>query len=120
MYNAYLGIVEKIPLKYTEGNVVPYGGVPLRMGAENEYVFLLQEYLNYISQTIPEVLPVPITGYFGVETQNSVISVQHFLALNETGSVDLVTWNAIISLYNDLYNGSRFNDGQYPGYNISA
>ena len=95
-----------------------YGGIPLRIGAENEYVFLLQEYLNYIAKTIPEVLPVSTTGYFNLETQNSVISIQRLLGLNETGSVDLVTWNAIINLYNDLYNGSRFNDGQYPGYNI--
>lgn len=118
MYDAYLGIIEKIPLKYTEGNVIPFGGVSLRVGANNEYVSILQEYINFIAQTFPELQPITPTGYFGNQTRDDVIILQNILGLEATGNVDLITWNAIAGLYSDLYNGSRINEGQYPGYDI--
>lgn len=120
MYNAYLGIIEKIPLKYIEGNIIPFGGISLRIGAENEYVRILQEYINYIAQTFNEINPIPVTGYFGSETREAVIILQNIFGLEPTGNVDLITWNAIAGLYSDLYNGSRLNEGQYPGYNIGS
>jgi len=118
MYNAYLGIIEKIPLKYSEGNIIPFGGVSLRIGANNEYVRILQEYINYIAQIFSEVKPITPTGYFGNQTQEDIITLQNILGLDATGNVDLITWNAIAGLYSDLYNGSRINEGQYPGYDI--
>ena len=33
--------------------------------------------------------------------------------------VSASVWNAIISVYDDLYNGNRVQSGQYPGYAIS-
>ena len=33
-------------------------------------------------------------------------------------TVAAITWAAIAELYSDLYNGSRLNEGQYPGYEI--
>ena len=120
MYDAYLGIIETIPIRYTEGNIIPYGGVSLRIGANNEYVRILQEYINYIAQTFPEIQPITPTGYFGTQTQEAVSKLQNILGINTTGNVDLITWNTITGLYSDLYNGSRLNDGQYPGYDIGA
>jgi peptidoglycan hydrolase-like protein with peptidoglycan-binding domain len=120
MYDAYLGIIETIPIRYTEGNIIPYGGVSLRIGANSEYVRILQEYINYISQTFPEIQPITPTGYFGIQTQEAVSKLQNILGIDITGNVDLTTWNAITGLYSDLYNGSRLNEGQYPGYDIGA
>ena len=65
IYNAYIGIVSTIPLQYTEGNTVPFPGVFLRLGVEDDSVRLLQEYLDYISRYIPEIPGVNPTGYFG-------------------------------------------------------
>ena len=55
IYNAYIGIVATIPLQYTEGNTVPFPGVFLRIGVEDDSVRVLQEYLNYISRYITEI-----------------------------------------------------------------
>ncbi len=117
---AYLGIVSTIPFRYTEGNVLPYPGYPLRRGSESDAVRVLQEYLNYISRSFSEIPQVNPTGYFGARTQEAVIAVQRLFGLPESGIVSATTWNAITDLYSDLYNGSRLNDGQYPGYEVGS
>ena len=120
MYRAYLGIIQSIPVKYVQGQTIPYGGVILRLGAEDESVRVLQEYLSFISQLIPEVPNVTPTGYFGMLTQSSVIAAQEFLGLPTTGSVDARTWNSISNLYSDLYIGSILGEGQFPGYPVGS
>ncbi len=118
IYNAYFGVVSTIPLKYTEGNTVPFPGVFLRIGVEADEVRLLQEYLNYISQFISEIPSVNPTGYFGTRTQEAVIAFQNYYGIQPSGVVGPVTWGGITSLYTDLYNGSRLGDGQFSGANI--
>ena len=118
IYNAYRGIIEGLPNKFTEGLTIPYPGYLLRIGAESEVVRVMQEYLNYIASVLDEVPSVSPTGYFGPQTQQSVIALQELLGLVPNGVVGAITWNAITGLYTDLYVGSRVNDGQYPGYEI--
>jgi peptidoglycan hydrolase-like protein with peptidoglycan-binding domain len=120
IYNAYIGIVSTIPLKYVEGNTIPFPGVFLRIGVEDESVRLLQEYLNYISGFITEIPSVNPTGYFGTRTQEAVVAFQNFYGLPATGVVGPVVWNGITNLYSDLYNGSRLGEGQFPGFNVGA
>jgi peptidoglycan hydrolase-like protein with peptidoglycan-binding domain len=120
MYRTYLGFLETIPFKYIEGNVLPYPGIPLRLGSEDETVRLLQEYINYISQFIPEIPSTGVTGYFGTQTQNAVLALQNFFGIEQTGTVAAATWDAITDLYSDLYNGGRLGEGQYPGYTVGA
>ncbi len=118
IYNAYFGVVSTIPLKYIEGNTVPFPGVFLRIGVEADEVRLLQEYLNYISQFISEIPSVNPTGYFGTRTQEAVVAFQNYYGIQPSGVVGPVTWGGITSLYTDLYNGSRLGDGQFSGTNI--
>lgn len=118
MYRTYLGFIETIPFKYIEGNVLPYPGVPLRIGANDESVRVLQEYLNYISRFYDEIPTVNVTGYFGTQTRAAVTAFQRMMGITPNGTVGSVTWNAIIDLYSDLYNGNRLGEGQYPGYEI--
>jgi peptidoglycan hydrolase-like protein with peptidoglycan-binding domain len=80
----------------------------------------MQEYLNYIAQSFPEVPEVNPTGYFGSRTQEAVMAVQMLSGLVANGVVGAITWGAITDLYRDLYNGNRVNDGQYPGYEVGA
>ena len=120
LYNAYLGIARTIPATYTEGETVPYGGVPLRLGSESEAVRTLQEYLNYIAGTYPEIPTVTPTGYFGTRTQQAVLAFQRLERLAETGVVEAATWQALTDLYNALYLGADLGTGQYPGYDIGG
>ncbi len=120
LYRTYIGFLQAIPFKYIEGNIVPYPGVPLRLGSESETVRLLQQYIAYIAQRIDGIPSPEATGYFGTVTQSAVRALQEFLGIEPTGTVASPTWDAITGLYSDLYNGSRVNDGQYPGYEIGA
>ena len=119
LYRTYLGLIETIPFQYIEGNVLPYPGVPLRLGSENDTVRILQEYLNFVGQTYTQIPPVNVTGYFGNQTQQAVLTFQQLFGIPTTGTVAAVTWNTLADLYSDLYNGSRLGEGQYPGYEIS-
>ena len=118
LYRTYLGFLETIPFKYTEGVVLPYPGVPLRLGSESDTVRLLQEYLNFIAEFYPQIPTVQVTGYFGTQTQNAVLAFQELQGITQNGTVAANTWNEITTLYRDLYLGSRLNEGQYPGYEV--
>ena len=118
--DAYEGIIRRIPVQLSDGNIVPYQGVVLRQGAEDESVRILQEYLSFISQYIPEIPAVSPTGYFGPRTQQAVEAFQRFESLPVTGYVEAVTWGSIANLYSDLYIGNRLRDGQYPGFDIGT
>ncbi len=118
IYDAYLGIVRTIPVEYVEGNTIPFPGVFLRIGVEAPEVRVLQEYLNYISQFYSEIPSINPTGYFGSRTQEAVVAFQNLYGIPATGVVGPVAWNGITSLYNDLYNGSRLGEGQFPGFNV--
>ena len=120
IYRAYIGAVSGIPLTFTEGVVVPYPGTILRIGSENDAVRLLQEYLNRIAASIPGIPSVTPTGYFGNQTQEAVIAFQNFAELPPNGYVEYTTWNAITSLYRDLYAGGQLGEGQYPGYPVGS
>ena len=120
LYRAYVGIVNTIPLEYVEGFTVPYGGVPLRIGADSESVRLLQQYLNYIATTYTEIPQVNATGYFGPRTQEAVLAFQNLAGITPTGVVSAVTWNAITQLYNALFKGMQLQDGQFPGFAVGA
>lgn len=120
IYNAYIGIVGTVPPEYTEGVTVPYGGVPLRIGADSQSVRLLQEYLNAIGTVYTEIPPIEVTGYFGSRTQSAVIAYQKLFGITPSGVVSAVTWNSIIGLYEALYQGEQIQAGQYPGYEIGT
>ncbi|MBQ7319271.1 MAG: peptidoglycan-binding protein [Clostridia bacterium] len=120
LYNAYRGIVNTIPLQYIEGNVLPFPGQLLRLGSESESVRILQQYLNVIASVYSEIPTMEATGYFGEITRSAVQAVQNLVGLEPNGIVGVITWNAITDLYSDIYNGSRLNDGQYPGYEIGG
>ncbi len=115
IYDAYLGIIEKIPSDFREGQIIPFGGVVLRFGSEGEAVKTLQEYINYIAQSYPQISSVSVTGYFGEMTQSAVRTIQQEFGFPPTGIVEATTWDAISNLYSDLYIGNRLGAGQYPG-----
>ena len=120
IYNVYLGAVESVPVAYREGVTIPFPGRVLRLGSEGEDVRTLQEYLNYIGTTYPEIPHINVDGIYGAETVAAVEAFQKLFSLpGYSGQVTAYTWNAISNVYNDIYGGNRASAGQYPGYDIS-
>jgi len=118
LYRAYRGIVENSP--QLEGGTLRYPGLQLRFGSRGDYVTALQTYLNVIAATYPSIPMLPVTGYYGRQTENAVSRFQQEFGLTRTGAVDPFTWEAIASLYSDLSLGTDRNEGQNPGTTIST
>ena len=120
LYDAYLGIVGTVPPQYIEGNVIPFPGVVLRTGSDSDDVRILQEYLNYVARSYPQIPTVSVTGYFGPRTREAVIAFQELAGLPVNGQVSALTWTALADLYSDLYNGQTMGEGQYPGFTLGT
>ena len=116
IYNAYLGVIGTVPPTFTEGVTVPFPGEVLREGSEGDAVRLLQEYLNYIAISFPEIPTVNVTGFFGPRTREAVIAFEELFSLPVNGQVSAIDWAAITDIYSDLYSGQQLREGQYPGF----
>ena len=120
IYDVYRGLIASLPSGYTEGVPLPYPGDALTLGSEGESVAVLQEYLNFIADFYPSLPAVTADGVYGPATQAAVIAFQDlFNVPGGRGVVTAVTWNAVVSVYDDLYNGLSAEPGQYPGYTIN-
>ncbi len=116
LQDAYLGIIETIPLEYTEGVTVPFPGTILVLGEEGEAVRLLQSYLNYIASAYPEIPSLPVTGYYGNQTRDAVLAFGRiFGAPVGEGVVNSAVWGDITNVYTDIYLSNRVGEAQYPG-----
>ncbi len=117
LYRAYRGIVESVPVDTSNAPVL-YPGTILREGMTSDYVRIIQEYLTYIHETIPEIPAVSNTGYFGPVTKSAVLAFQRYAGLPENGVVGAATWDGIAGLYSDLRFGFDKRPYQSPGYTI--
>ncbi len=102
--------LEDISLQYSQ---------EIRFGMQSEEVRILQYYLAVIGAYYAAVSPVPLTGYFGEETERSVKSFQRVFGLPQTGIVDRATWNDINRAYLGIVESVPFDDAAdvalYPG-----
>ena len=118
--NVYYGLLRAMPsYEFSAGRILPFPGRVLRIGIEGNDVRALQEYLNYISDTYPNIPKVSVDGSFGEGTANAVRAFKReFGYPDDNERVTAPIWNAITSIYDDLYASGTVNEGQYPGYEI--
>ena len=118
--NVYYGLIDGIEITYRAGEVIPFPGRVLRVGVEGEDVRVLQEYLSYIASRYTDIPSPTPDGIFGSTTDAAVRAfVSRFDLPTTPGRVNAVVWDAIASVYEDLYAGSSGREGQFPGYTIS-
>ena len=116
----YYEILSRFPYEFSDGLILPFPGRVIRIGVDGNDVRALQEYLNFISNTYTEIPKVTVDGSYGPSTANAVNKfVEIFNLPDNNGRVNAQVWNAIISIYDDLYAGNTVNDYQFPGYGIS-
>ena len=118
--STYYEILSRFPYDFADGLILPYPGRVLRIGVDGNDVRALQEYLNYISGTYQEIPRVTVDGSYGPSTAAAVNKFVEIFGLPDNqGRVNAQVWNAIISVYDDLYEGNAVNEEQFPGYGIS-
>ncbi len=93
--------LEDVRQQYTE-ELVP--------GMQNIEVKNLQYYLAVIGAYYEAVMPVPITGYYGSQTENSVRSFQKVYGLPKTGIVNRMVWIDIYRAYRGILESVPIDD----------
>ncbi len=120
LQNTYYSLIERVPFEFSEGVLLPFPGRILREGLEGEDVAALQEYLNFIAKTYTSIPTVTVDGVFGNATAAQVREFKRLFNLGgDPERVTVETWDTIMDVYDDLYNGAIAREGQYPGYEIS-
>ncbi len=99
----YTETVASLPQGYEGNNAKLYPGFFLTEGMRNDSVRDLQTYLLLISQNIPEIPTVSVTGYYGEQTENAVREFQRLFSLPVSGAVGPATWATIANQY-DFFN----------------
>ena len=119
--NTYYSFLMSIPFEYSAGLLLPFPGRVLRIGIEGEDVRALQEYLNFISKTYTSIPAVRVDGVYGPATASAVSEFKRLFDIpGDEERVSVQTWDAITSVYDDLYNGAIAREGQFPGYTIGG
>ena len=119
IYRAYRGLLDSLPSDYFDGVTQPYPGYPLRIGMQVEPVRYLQEYLDLISTVYLDIAAPTVSGIFDTVTRDAVEDFQARFGLDVTGVVSSATWNAITSVYRDIYDGNQASGTQSPGSELS-
>lgn len=119
--NVYYSLLRVMPYEFSAGDPLPFPGRVLRVGIEGNDVRALQEYLNFIANSYPEIPKISVDGVYGQSTAAAVSAFVNLFGLpGNPERVSAQDWNAIVSVYEDLYRGAEVNSGQYPGYDISS
>ena len=100
--NAYAGVLTSLPDEYRSYSSLLYPGYIITTGASGKVVEQLQTYLKTIAANTPSVPDVTVDGYYGDETRNAVLAVQKLEGIEQNGQVGVLTWNAIVNLYNQF------------------
>lgn len=100
--NAYAGVLTSLPDEYRSYSSLLYPGYIITTGASGKVVEQLQTYLKTIAANTPSVPDVTVDGYYGDQTKNAVLAVQRLEGIEQNGQVGVLTWNAIINLYNQF------------------
>ena len=98
--DAYIGVLNSLPDEYRSYSSLLYPGYIITTGASGKVVEQLQTFLKTIANNNPAVPQVTVDGYYGDQTKNAVLAVQKLQGLEQNGQVGVLTWNAIVNLYN--------------------
>ncbi len=107
MQQIYNNILAGLPEGYERDTAALFPGYTLTIGMSNDDVRDLQTYLNLIGRTYQAIPVVPITGYFGNETENVVRQFQEAFGIPVTGYVSAPTWDAVSREYNFIKFGTE-------------
>ena len=83
----YTETVAALPAGYEGENAKLYPGYFLSIGMRDENVRSLQEYLAFLGRNIADLPELPVTGYFGTQTEEAVTRFQQLFGLPVSGAV---------------------------------
>jgi len=115
MYNSIQGILNTLPPSSIALPRLLYPNEVYSEGSEGANIYIMQQYLNYISTLMFDIPSVVPNGIFTSETKEAVISFQNQYGLKPDGIIDENTWNKIVDIYRQLRFSNIRTIGQFPG-----
>lgn len=110
MYNAVSGAINmEREVDYRIDTELSYPGFVISEGDRGDNVLYIQTRLNEVAKVFNTAFRVAETGFFGNDTKNSVLRFQQSYGLEQTGSVDKITWN---ELNQEYYNAMSIDNNQ--------
>lgn len=106
LQETYRGILNTLPPGYNENRSKIYPGSLLARGSTGQDVTDLQTYLNLVGRTYTNIPEIPVTGYFGEQTEEAVRAFQEAFGLEITGTVGPITWASIANEYDQIRIGT--------------
>ncbi|WP_326910077.1 peptidoglycan-binding protein [Sedimentibacter sp. MB31-C6] len=106
MYNSVSGILDTLPPSAIALPNLIYPGIVYEVGSEGPGVYIIQQYLSYISSVLEGLPPADPDGIYGPVTENAVRQFQEYFGIDVTGVVDEYTWNRIVTIYRGLRFGN--------------
>ena len=120
MYNSIMGILKTLPPSAIALPSLIYPNIVYSISSEGPGVYVIQQYLTYISTFITDIPQVVPNGKFSPSTQAAVIAFQKHFGLTPDGIVGKTTWDKIVEVYRDLKFGERRTAGQFPGAELGG
>ncbi|MDF2678614.1 MAG: putative peptidoglycan-binding protein, partial [Bacillota bacterium] len=71
-------------------------------GQNNTFVYILEQYLNFISTLKPSIPRITPNNIFDTQTETAVLEFQKLYGLPPTGRVNKETWNKVVEVYREL------------------
>lgn len=94
----YVGLLKLSELS-SEGQQLFSGSIQypelLGLGSTGDEVSILQYYISVLSEFIPQIPEVEITGEFNQRTREAVLAFQEYQGIQQTGVVGELTWDLI-------------------------
>ena len=90
----YRGILDVMP-EWVQSAEYPLLADRLMEGSSGEQVARLQEWLTELSAVQPNIPAVPVTAYFGPQTEAAVMAAQQLYGQTPTGVVGPVLWSTL-------------------------
>lgn len=98
----YNQLVGSLSAGYSGRRAKLFDGTTLTEGSRGQAVVDLQTYLSLIGQYYDALPKLPVTGYFGTQTEQAVRTFQQLFGLEPNGAVGPLTWLEIAEEYDFL------------------
>lgn len=115
MYSNIQGILRVLPPSAIALPALLYPQIEYSEGMEDPGIYIIQQFLQFISTIMVDIPAVTPNGIFGPETTKSIIAFQNTFGLEPNGIIDEDTWHKIVDIYRQLRFSNSRAIGQYSG-----
>ncbi len=102
LHSTVLSILNTLPPSSIYLPRMIFPELELVRGQNSTFVYILEQYLNFISTLNPSIPRIIPNNIYDSQTEAAVIAFQNYYGLPPTGRVNEETWNKVVEVYREL------------------